>query len=326
MQTPMRRPTTKAIAATPLERIPTDFVAEAERLISSGAAVLGPRLKRPLATSALRRQGVDASLLVAGAARPGITVDPREDHFIRQLLAQVLWEEQLGASDASQTYTNPPRLEMRPPQESNQADLIRAHEVRHKQAHAYQMWTEKERAVSAKRNIREQNLLVTSNERTLKHHQEEIKTAVFKECRQQHYDEKRCAFYSQDHERAKKNAQKGVRLRRDHETERVAAAAARVSAIRYNQEINVEDDKETIVVRTEKSCNAQMGAGERRQRALSARSSGRPSMRISREMAQLQTARFERLQAEKRLAWYDNLENNRSAAAGGVPPSLKDSP
>jgi len=71
---PSKRPTSATIAATPLEKLPKDIVAEATRLLYAGPDVLEQILKDPLSKLGLRRQGFEASELLMGVARTTLHV------------------------------------------------------------------------------------------------------------------------------------------------------------------------------------------------------------------------------------------------------------
>jgi len=272
----------------------------------------------------MRRQGVHASELIAGAARPGVTPDPREAHFHHQRLAQVLWEEQLGAMDTPHAAINPVQREARPPAEEHPAEFIRAHELKERQSHFEKQWKEKERVVNAKRGAREQMLQEVSNKWCQKHVDEACRATAFKEEMQKQREQRRYEHYRRDHQRGIATVKKLSGVRHEHAEGKNVIFVAKADEVRMSKAMHMEEEDELLRLKCAVTSQKSSDAGVRRQRALSARSTGRPSLHVNREIARMQADRFTRLQAEKRLAWYDALENNRSPAAGGVPVALLD--
>mmetsp|Transcript_49462 Transcript_49462/g.115661 ORF Transcript_49462/g.115661 Transcript_49462/m.115661 type:complete len:740 (-) Transcript_49462:40-2259(-) len=95
----LRRVPSSAIAATPLEKIPTGPAQEAARLTSAGQVALELWLLEPVVGHALKRQGLQASDIINAFARlseaAACTVEIR---YAKQLLAQVAWEVELCAA------------------------------------------------------------------------------------------------------------------------------------------------------------------------------------------------------------------------------------
>jgi len=97
-----KRPTSSAIAASPLEQLPFRCVEEAKQLLNKGEAVLDAWLGNDRVQAAMWHQGVNAEDIISITSKGRIEeLCASKLRFVHQLLAQIIWEEKLCAAEVS---------------------------------------------------------------------------------------------------------------------------------------------------------------------------------------------------------------------------------
>jgi len=259
-----RRPPSARIAATPLDKLPVEFVEEADRLLASSREELARRLQELPWERALECQGTEAKdILISLHGSPGGSSKAVETRYLRQLLAQISWE----------------------------ADLIAS-----KERAANLVWDSKEPENLRSRRIdeirdrtRRQNEEVDFKRRAAKKEQLRQEAERFEAA------EKSQQLHDQHVERTR-SASQGVQQLMS------SAAAIRLQVLEHNRRKLASEDADRQRARSEKTNRGQEEAEQRRQHTMKSRSAGRPEFRAARELAQRQAARLQRIKEVESVA------------------------
>lgn len=320
-----RRPTHAEIAATPLERLSTRE--EAASLLQGGRAAVTARLSTPLAKAALRCQGVDPTHLCVAADRIATEkMKPqRALEHAQQVLAQVLWEEQLclGGRDSAEKQSgteqrdfavSTPRHKGRgPPTNSPLSRPQSARETRtafiaeHSDV-ARQNMQERVRSISHARQQRAQRLNNVQDKLYQKHQRQEEETAAF--LGEQKRQLKQYARKLSSNRKRKEDQQAG-RFRDDRssfEQTRGLAEAARSSAARDKRMQKQRVYENHLSELVEETGRKKATAKEGRRDHLDSVAIGPAHLHSARELAHWQARRLEKLGAQQRDILRETLD------------------
>jgi len=326
-----KRPTHAQIAATPLDQLPPTCRQEADRLFQEGGPAITQRLASQPAKLALRCQGVQVQDLVAAAdllhlewaraATPGPGQRKKKlsswEHA-KQLLAQVLWEEQLclgrppGQEEAAETESNCSsdcfggRRSPRPPPTPwplSRPQSAREHrEMMHSELLDVNRrhWDERVRNVESARQCRDRQLRSGQQQRHERHCQEEEQIGAFLADQSRHMDAYGREISTNRKHHLEAQASRFVSDAVGFERSKTAETAARAGAAWDKRVGCIQEQKDHCAGLVEITAGRQRSAKGRRAQCLHVKSVGPPQLHTSRELASWQAKRLASLRQQER--------------------------
>eukprot|EP00401_Gymnodinium_catenatum_P040988 CAMPEP_0117515442 /NCGR_PEP_ID=MMETSP0784-20121206/30584_1 /TAXON_ID=39447 /ORGANISM="" /LENGTH=415 /DNA_ID=CAMNT_0005311263 /DNA_START=118 /DNA_END=1362 /DNA_ORIENTATION=- len=324
---PRWKPST-VVATLPLEHLPKASVQEADFLLSEGDACVAARLKDPVVSLALHRQGVQAADILAAVAASaghqrsrrspvedvsrrsgsgGVDSNPRA---LRQLLAQVLCETSLCASARNGTdgqgdmshasFSRSPQMNR---VRGTQHPISRPLSAQAARLRIASDWNEymgeqhaaKDRNLANAASTKGQRLDEISDRKASEHWWKETRTAAFKDAECQRHKEYVRDYWMRDMFDTR-------RVQNLLDADRIHArsawgpsASAKQEAAASKRHFQANEHERVLHNMTANTEAAHVEAAQRRRRVDEAKSLGPPQLRQARDLASWQNHRLERV-------------------------------